>query len=38
MLAAIHQRICPYKPACTVEDLYGAGRWADTWKPARPRR
>jgi hypothetical protein len=38
MLAAIHQRICPYKPACKVEEMYGAGRWADTWKPARLRR
>jgi len=38
MLAAIHQRICPHTPARKVEELYGAGRWADTWKPARPRR
>ncbi|HTN48419.1 MAG TPA: hypothetical protein VMK32_03200 [Burkholderiaceae bacterium] len=38
MLAAIHQRICPYTPARQVEDLYGSGRWADTWKPARLRR
>ena len=38
MLAAIHQRICPYKPARKVEELYGAGHWADTWKPARSSR
>jgi hypothetical protein len=38
MLAAIHQRVCPHTPARKVEELYGAGRWADTWKPARPRR
>ena len=38
MLAAIHQRICPYKPARKVEELYGAGHWTDTWKPARSRR
>ena len=38
LLAAIHQRVCPYRPAKSVEDMYGAGRWADTWKPARPRR
>jgi hypothetical protein len=38
MLAAVHQRICPFRPAKSVEEMYGAGRWADTWKPARPRR
>lgn len=38
LLAAIHQRVCPYRPAKSVEDLYGTGRWADTWKPARVRR
>jgi len=38
MLAAIHQRICPYRPARKVEELYGAGHWADTWKPARSPR
>ncbi len=38
MLAAIHQRICPYRPAKKVEELYGGGRWADTWQPARLRR
>lgn len=37
MLAAVHQRLCPYRPAKKVEDLYGAGRWADPWKPARVR-
>ena len=38
MLAAIHQRICAHTPARKVEELYGEGRWADTWKPARLRR
>jgi hypothetical protein len=38
LLAAVHQRVCPYRPAKSVEDLYGTGRWADTWKPARARR
>ena len=38
LLAAIHQRVCPYRPAKSVEVLYGTGRWADTWKPARVRR
>ena len=37
LLAAIHQRICPFRPAKKVEELYGDGRWADTWKPARLR-
>jgi hypothetical protein len=38
LLASVHRRICPYQPAKAVEDLYGAGRWADTWKPARSGR
>ena len=38
VLADVHRRICPYQPAKRVEDLYGPGRWADPWKPARPRR
>jgi hypothetical protein len=38
LLAAVHQRICPHLPARKVEEVYGAGRWADAWKPARPRR
>jgi hypothetical protein len=38
LLASVHQRICPYRPAKSVDEIYGAGRWADTWKPARPRR
>jgi hypothetical protein len=37
LLAAVHERVCPFLPAKKVEDLYGAGRWADTWKPARLR-
>ena len=38
VLASVHQRICPHSPAKPVEELYGTGRWADTWKPARLRR
>ncbi len=38
LLSGIHQRICPFVPARSVEDLYGPGRWADTWKASRPRR
>lgn len=38
VLAGVHQRICSHRPARPVEELYGAGRWADPWKPARLRR
>ncbi|MEP6608205.1 MAG: hypothetical protein ABJA83_05965 [Burkholderiaceae bacterium] len=38
VLANLHQRICPHRPATPVKELYGSGRWADTWKPARLRR
>lgn len=38
VLAAVHQRICPHRPAARIEDLYGAGRWSEPWKPARQRR
>ena len=37
VLAAVHQRICPQRPAARVEELYGAGRWSEPWKPARLR-
>ena len=35
VLAGVHQRICSHRPAKPVEELYGTGRWADPWKPAR---
>ena len=38
LLAGVHRRICPHRPAANVEELYGVGRWSDTWKPARLRR
>lgn len=38
VLAGVHQRICPHRPAARIEDLYGAGRWSEPWKPARLRR
>jgi len=38
LLAAVHKLVCPYRPAMSVEQLYGSGHWADTWKPARLRR
>ena len=37
LLASVHQRICPHRPAATVQELYGSSRLADPWKPARPR-
>ncbi len=38
VLAAVHQRICPHRPAARAEDIHGAGRWSEPWKPARLRR
>ena len=38
VLAAVHRRICPQRPAARIEELYGAGRWSEPWKPARLRR
>jgi len=37
LLASVHQRICPHRPAATVQELYGSSRLADPWKPARLR-
>lgn len=37
VLASLHQKVCPHRPAKPVQELYGAGRWADPWKPARLR-
>lgn len=37
VLASLHRRVCPHRPAKPVQELYGAGRWADPWKPARSR-
>ena len=38
LLASVHQRICPHRPAKAVHDVYGGGRWSDGWQPARLRR
>ena len=38
LLAGVHQRICPHRPAKPVQELYGGGRWSEGWKPARLRR
>lgn len=37
LLAGIHQRICPYRPAKAIEEVYGSGRWGGPWRPARVR-
>ncbi len=38
VLAGVHQRICPHRPAARIEELYGVGRRSEPWKPARLRR
>ena len=38
VLAGVHQRICPQRPAASVRELYGSGRWSEPWQPARLRR
>lgn len=38
LLASVHRHICPHRPAAAVDEVYGGGRWADPWKPARLRR
>lgn len=38
VLAGVHQRICPHRPAASVRELYGSGRRSEPWQPARLRR
>jgi hypothetical protein len=38
VLAGVHQKICPQRPAASVKELYGSGRWSEPWQPARLRR
>lgn len=38
VLANVHQRICPHRPAATVREIYGSSRLSDPWQPARLRR
>lgn len=38
VLASVHQRICPHRPAARVEDVYGLSRRSEPWQTARPRR
>ena len=38
VLAGVHQRICPHRPAASVKEVHGSGRWSEPWQPARLRR
>ena len=38
VLASLHQRICPHRPAVAPAEVHGGGHWADSWKTARLRR
>ena len=38
VLANVHQRICPHRPAATAREIYGSSRLSDPWQPARLRR
>jgi hypothetical protein len=37
LLSSIHERICPQRPAVTVDEVYGSGQWGSPWRPARYR-
>jgi hypothetical protein len=37
LLSAIHQRICPHRPATKIDEAYATGRWSGPWRPARYR-
>ncbi len=38
VLAGVHQKICPHRPAARVEDVYGLGRRSEPWQSAHQRR
>lgn len=38
VLAGVHRRICPHRPATSVKEVYGSGRWSEPWQAARLRR
>jgi hypothetical protein len=38
VLASVHGRICPHRPAVSAQELYGSSRLSEPWKPARLRR
>ena len=37
LLSAMHQRICPHRPATALDDAYATARWSGPWRPARYR-
>lgn len=37
LLSSIHQRICPQRPARSVDQVYGGSQWSGPWQPARYR-
>lgn len=37
LLSSIHQRICPHRPAKTIDQVYGSSQWSGPWRPARYR-
>jgi hypothetical protein len=37
LLSAVHQGVCPHRPARTIENEYGTGGLGGPWRPARDR-
>jgi hypothetical protein len=37
LLSSIHQRVCPHRPAKTIDQVYGTSQWGGPWRPARYR-
>jgi hypothetical protein len=37
LLSSIHQRICPQRPAKTIDQVYGTSQRSGPWRPARYR-
>ena len=37
LLSSIHQRVCPHRPAKSIDQVYGTSQWGGPWRPARYR-
>lgn len=37
LLTSIHQRICPHRPARSIDQVYGTSQPGGPWRPARYR-
>jgi hypothetical protein len=37
LLSSIHQRVCPQRPAKSIDQVYGASQWNGPWRPVRYR-